>query len=535
MPPLIGVTAMNILETTAFKYHLGERLLFEVPPLRITSASRIGLIGLNGSGKTTLLELLAAAKPLPADAIITCRTTLTLLPQLKSSLAKSGGETTQAYILQALKQRSGLLLADEPTNNLDLEHLAWLEKELRRYNGALVLVSHDREFLDALCTEIWSLENGKLVIYQGNYSSYVHQKAIAEKTHDQAYARYTAQKTHLEKAFAAKQRQAQKATKMPDISPSEARITGAKPYFAKKQKKLQQTGQALLTRLEQLDKVDKRQILPPVKLELAASKLWQGQVLLRAQNLSCTVGKKLLWQPANFSVKNGTKLALIGPNGCGKTTLLKQILQASQAHSPALQLAGGAKIGYYSQAIDILDAAADILSNLRSSSSQSETLLRTVLIRLRFRREDFLKPVRILSGGEKAKVALAKLFVSDCNVLMLDEPTNHLDLDTVNALEELLCSYPGTLLFVSHDRRMLQTVAQELLIFKGKELSLFPGTYKEYLASQATATMTTAAEELLLIENKLVEAISRLSISPSPELEKQFQDLLVAKRQLLKE
>lgn len=198
-------------------------------------------------------------------------------------------------------------------------------------------------------------------------------------------------------------------------------------------------------------------------------------------------------------------------------------------------MAGGAKIGYYSQAIDILDAAADILSNLRSSSSQSETLLRTVLIRLRFRREDFLKPVRILSGGEKAKVALAKLFVSDCNVLMLDEPTNHLDLDTVNALEELLCSYPGTLLFVSHDRRMLQTVAQELLIFKGKELSLFPGTYKEYLASQATATMTTAAEELLLIENKLVEAISRLSISPSPELEKQFQDLLVAKRQLLKE
>ena len=247
---------MYILETNSFKYYLGERLLFKLPALKLHTKSRIGLIGLNGSGKTTLLELLAGIRPIPAAAKIICKTTMTILPQLKERLSKSGGETTQAYILQALKQQSGLLLADEPTNNLDMDHLLWLEKELRHNSGALILVSHDRDFLDALCNEIWALEDKQLQIYQGNYSNYQQQKIISEKTHDQAYRKYIMQKTHLETAFSAKQQQAQKAVKTTKISLSEARITGAKPYFAKKQKKLQQTGQSLLTRLDKLKQIE---------------------------------------------------------------------------------------------------------------------------------------------------------------------------------------------------------------------------------------------------------------------------------------
>lgn len=163
------------------------------------------------------------------------------------------------------------------------------------------------------------------------------------------------QKTHLETAFSAKQQQAQKAVKTTKISLSEARITGAKPYFAKKQKKLQQTGQSLLTRLDKLKQIEKRQSLPIIKMNLLSSKLWQGQILVRAHNWSYIIDKKPLWQTASFSVKSGDKLAIIGPNGCGKTTLLKQFLKTHNKHLPNVQIAGGAKIGYFSQDIDILD------------------------------------------------------------------------------------------------------------------------------------------------------------------------------------
>ena len=226
---------MYILETNSFKYYLGERLLFKLPALKLHTKSRIGLIGLNGSGKTTLLELLAGIRPIPAAAKIICKTTMTILPQLKERLSKSGGETTQAYILQALKQQSGLLLADEPTNNLDMDHLLWLEKELRHYSGALILVSHDRDFLDALCNEIWALDDKQLQIYQGNYSNYQQQKIISEKLMIKLIVNILC-KNSFRNSFFCQTAASAKAVKTTKISLSEARITGAKPYFAKNRK-----------------------------------------------------------------------------------------------------------------------------------------------------------------------------------------------------------------------------------------------------------------------------------------------------------
>lgn len=243
--------------------------------------------------------------------------------------------------------------------------------------------------------------------------------------------------------------------------------------------------------------------------------------------------QKTLWQAASFSIKCGIKLAIIGPNGCGKTTLLKEFLKAHGNPSANMQIAGGAKIGYYSQNIDILDPAKNLLGNLQETSPQSETLLRSILIRLRFQREDFFKPIHILSGGEKAKAALAKIFVSDCNVLMLDEPTNHLDLDAVTALEELLCSYTGTLIFVTHDRRLLKTTATNLLVFEKNRLNFFTGTYTDYLKTQIIPAHTETAADILVIENKLAEVISRLSINPTKELEAEFETLLTQKRLIL--
>jgi pleuromutilin/lincosamide/streptogramin A transport system ATP-binding/permease protein len=268
-------------------------------------------------------------------------------------------------------------------------------------------------------------------------------------------------------------------------------------------------------------------------MNLLSSKLWQGQILVRAHNWSYIIDKKPLWQTASFSVKSGDKLAIIGPNGCGKTTLLKQFLKAHNKHLPNVQIAGGAKIGYFSQDIDILDPDKNLLRNLQSTSSQSEALLRTVLIRLRFKREDFFKPIQLLSGGEKVKAALAKILVSDCNVLMLDEPTNHLDLDAVTALEELLCNYPGTLIFTTHDRRLLKAIAKNLLVFDGTKLNFFPGPYDDYSNKQISTEYIEATADILLIENKLAEIISHLSLNPTEKLEAEFQSLLAKKRLLL--
>ena len=213
-----------------------------------------------------------------------------------------------------------------------------------------------------------------------------------------------------------------------------------------------------------------------------------------------------------------------------------------------MQIACGAKIGYFSQDIDILDPDKNLLRNLQSTSSQSEALLRTVLIRLRFKREDFFKPIQLLSGGEKVKAALAKILVSDCNVLMLDEPTNHLDIkyqldllaivkelkiNAVTALEELLCNYPGTLIFTTHDRRLLKAIAKNLLVFDGTKLNFFPGPYDDYSNKQISTEYIEATADILLIENKLAEIISHLSLNPTEKLEAEFQSLLAKKRLLL--
>lgn len=534
MLPCLGGFIMTILKISAFNYYIGQRLLLSLPELVITKKARIGLIGLNGSGKTTLLELLAQVKELPSDVLLTTSTTTAFLPQLKYNSTKSGGETTQEYILAALRKSPGLLFLDEPTNNLDFNHLQWLKSELTNFNGAILVVSHDRDLLDTVCSEIWSIENSKLKIYPGNYENYKRQKDIENTTADQAFLQYQAKKAHLEKAFLAKQQQAKKATDTTNISPSEARITGAKPYFAKKQKKLHKTGQALLTRLEQLEEVKKRPILTDIKLDLQDTKLWDGQILVRSQDYSYTYEHKELWSKSNFSVHRGEKVAIIGPNGCGKTTLLKEILKSKANYNPSLQVAKNSVLGYYSQNLDLLDDEKSILANLRSTSSQTETLLRTVLARLRFHSDDFLKPVKVLSGGERAKVALAKIFVSDANVLVLDEPTNHLDIDTVEALEELLQGYPGTIIFVSHDARLLTAVATKLLVFAEGVIQPFNGNYEEYSSRQQQKSESSAMQELLLIENKLAEIIGKLSIKPTEELDIEFKRLLAHKKALQK-
>ncbi|MEK4967357.1 ABC-F type ribosomal protection protein [Cytobacillus sp. FSL R7-0696] len=517
---------MLLLEATDLKITIGDRLLATAERLTVQQNDRIGLVGRNGTGKTTILDTLVG-KTAAEEGQIIRNGTMELLPQLKhDDQYKSGGETTQQYIKDALAKNPEILLADEPTTHLDTSHIEWLEKILKHWQGALILVSHDRTFLDRVCTKIWEIDEEKVKIYSGNYSQYKRQKELALAEKQQAYEQYEQKKAQLENALTLKAKKAERATKKPkNLSSSEARITGSKPYFAKKQKKLQQTAKSIETRLEKLEKVEKIKDLPSLQMTLPNEKNTKNRMIIRAENLKGKIADHVLFEPASFQIRGGEKWAIIGPNGSGKTTLIKKILQREELTvSPSL------KIGYFSQNLDILQKDKTIIENVKETSIQEETVIRTILARLRFFREDVYKKVSLLSGGERVKVALAKILVSEVNTLVLDEPTNFLDIEAVEALEELLMQYKGTILFVSHDRRLTNKVANRLLIIKNKQIEVFRGNHEAYESYEPEVKRNNHEEERLLIETKITEVLSRLSIEPTEELEKEFQQLLQQKK-----
>lgn len=520
---------MTLLEAVNLKLYIKDRLLLDASQLQIHKNDRIGLVGKNGSGKTTLLQVLAGKK-IPDEGTVTAKAKCELLPQLKrTDTTKSGGEVTQQYITEAISKDPGILLADEPTTNLDAAHIEWLEKKLMHWPGAFVIVSHDRAFLDALCTTIWEIHEGKIKQYKGNYSDYAEQKKLEREQHAAAYETYEKKKKQLEEALILKEQKAERATKKPkNVSPSEARITGAKPYFAKKQKKLQKTAKAIETRLEKLEQVEKPKEDAPIKMNLPEHDKFVGRIVLRAENVRGVVGGRILWKPVSFHVRGGDKLAIIGPNGSGKTTLVKKIIEQDEA----ISISPSMKIGYFSQNLNILKTDQTILENVTATSRQNETFIRTVLARLHFYREDVHKRVEVLSGGERVKAALAKLFVSDINTLVLDEPTNFLDIEAVEALESLLEEYEGTIIFVSHDRRFIEKIATRILAIDQGQIRLFEGTYQEFTHDKPKKSRESIEDQRLILETKITEVLSRLSIEPSEALESEFQRLLAEKRQL---
>lgn len=521
---------MTVMELNQLKKSIGSRELLHIAHLQVQDGQRIGLVGKNGEGKTTLLRVLNGEE-MPDEGTVSVQGTSALLPQLKrTDTVKSGGEITAEYITEAIEAQPKLLLADEPTTNLDTSHVEWVEKELKRFNGALIVVSHDRQLLDAVCDTIWELESGNITVYTGNYSQYIEQKQ-RERQHQQTeYEKYKYKERQLTNALEQKKQKAVKATKAPKkVSPSEARITGAKPYFAKKQKKLNQGAKAIQTRLEKLEEVEKPKDHAPVKMDLPNERAFKDKIILRVEGLEGKIGDKRLWKPATFFVKGGDKIGIIGPNGSGKTTLLKRILEADEAgvyRSPAM------KIGYFAQNLSVLNPEKTILKNVSQDSHQSETLIRTVLARLHFYQEDVHKPVSVLSGGERVKVSLAKLFVSDSNTLVLDEPTNYLDVYALEALEDLLREYEGTVLFVSHDRRFVSAIATRILSLEEGELTLFDGDYEAFQTRDQKKERDTTEDRLLMVETAIADVLSRLSLNPTEELDKEFQRLLKEKQAL---
>lgn len=506
---------MAWLELNQIKHSVRERTLFEIDHLTIEPGDRIGLVGKNGSGKTTLLNIIKGTM-LPDAGTVSRKKSISLLPQLKEAIgSKSGGEVTASTIVSVLNEKSGILLADEPTTHLDVEHIEWLEKAMLAYQGVSVIVSHDRDFLDATCNRIWELNHERITKYGGNYSRY-EREMQKERRHQQVS--YDTYKKKEKQLLEAAEKKKHKADRITDESNH--------PYFQKKAQKLYKSAKSMDKRIDQLEKADKPEEPETIKMSVTNSRDFINKYMIRAMDFSIRFSQKVLWEPTTFFIRGGEKVAIFGPNGSGKTTLIQCILKDAEG----LQIAPAMKVGYFAQNLNVLEEDKTILENVQKGSHHTETLIRVVLAQLLFKQEDVYKPVRILSGGERVKVVLAKLIVGDYNTLILDEPTNFLDTQAIAALESLLLKYEGSVLFVTHDRRFMSKIADKLLVIEDKQLHSFTGSYEEYKASKNKSQLTLKEEDLMRLENEIATVLGKLSIEPSQDLEKQFDQLIAKKK-----
>ncbi|TVP92676.1 ATP-binding cassette domain-containing protein, partial [Alkalibacterium sp.] len=315
---------MPLISLNNVKKSYADRLLFDIERLQIEERERIGLFGTNGSGKTTLFRLIKGLEE-PDEGVIERQTSVELLPQLKDAIGtKSGGEVTADYIVHALNKQPKLLLADEPTTHLDMRHIDWVEKSFKQFNGAFIVVSHDREFLDQVCTTIWELDNQTINVYSGNYSAYKAEKEKEYQHQQTEYEKYTSKLSQLTQAKEQKTRQAVNATKRKaKVGDSEYNLKGSAPYFQKKSKKLHQVQKAMDTRIDKLEKVDKPKQQEAITIELPDMEKLKSRFIIRAKDSSGGFPGKQLWKKSTFSLKGGEKVALLGANGSGKTTLIQ--------------------------------------------------------------------------------------------------------------------------------------------------------------------------------------------------------------------
>ncbi|HYF75285.1 MAG TPA: ABC-F type ribosomal protection protein [Candidatus Nitrosocosmicus sp.] len=518
-----------MLEIRNIKKYYGDRLILDIQDFKAYDGERIGIVGANGAGKTTFLDIVSGRNT-PDEGTVRRYGELSYITQLEleadsevdgrmakefgldySSLdTASGGEKTRFKIASGLSGSSNILLADEPTSNLDIQGIELLETKLSSYNGLLILVSHDRELLDKLCNKIIEVEGGRLKQYNGSYSQYRQQKEQEIERAQFEYEQYMTDKRALEEAISEKKGKASSMKKTPSrMGNSEARLH--KMGNQKAKESLNRAIKAMETRISKLEVKEKPKELQRARIDISEGDKPVSRVLISGRDITKGFGSKQLFRNAEFEVLNGSKTALVGGNGTGKSTLLKLIMGGSDE----IKLANGVKSGYFSQGTEILEDELSILENVMKDSVRPEHVARTMLARLLFLRDDVYKKARQLSGGERVRTCFAKIFCSDANVIILDEPTNYLDIYSMEAVENALKLYEGTLFFVSHDRKLISSVADRIIMIEDCKLNTFEGTYAEYAEFNKRAMTNDVLDkqkQRLILETKLSEILSRLSM-----------------------
>lgn len=368
----------------------------------------------------------------------------------------SGGQKTRVHLGKLLLTQPDLLLLDEPTNHLDIDSLVWLEDFLRSYPKAVLIISHDRYFMDRIVTKVIEIENKKSTIYEGNYSYYAEQKEINRQIQLKQYINQQKEIKHQEEVI----RTLRSFNREKSIKRAESREKA----------------------LEKMERVERPESLPDKMRLTLTPRITSGNDVLHAENLSKSFPDKTLFSGVNFDVRRSEKVAIIGPNGVGKSTLFKMLLGKVKYDSGEIKLGTNVNIGYYDQEQQTLDETKTIFQEISDTyPNMTNGEIRNVLAAFVFTGDDIFKTIGSLSGGEKGRISLAKIMLSEANLLMLDEPTNHLDMFSKEILENAINSYEGTVIYISHDRYFINRTAERILDLNHYGVTEYLGNYDYYL------------------------------------------------------
>ena len=446
------------------KSYVGQSVLKEVS-FHLEEKEKAAIVGINGSGKTTLLRCILGIEEADEGGIAFSKDKkMAYLAQQHADMEQedeeyeslSGGQKTKKRLEEILMEKPDLLILDEPTNHLDIGSIQWLEKVLKRYDGAVLLVSHDRYFLDKIVTKVIDLERGKARMYQGNYTEYVEKKKMIREAERKAYENQQAEIKH-----------------------QEAVIEKLKQFNREKSIKRAESREKLLSKVERLEQPEDLQ--NEMRL-LFMPREASGNDVLIAKDLGKSFDGKRLFSHGTFSIQRGEHVAVIGDNGTGKTTLLKILNGLIQADEGEFRLGSKVKIAYYDQEHAVLHMEKTLFDEIQDTyPDMNNTKVRNVLAAFLFTGDDVYKRVGDLSGGERGRVSLAKLMLSDANFLILDEPTNHLDIQGKEVLEEAIRNYEGTVLYVSHDRYFINRTATRIMELFSNRFDNYIGNYDYYL------------------------------------------------------
>ena len=380
----------------------------------------------------------------------------------------SGGQKTRVALGKLLLSKPDIILLDEPTNHLDMESIRWLENYLLGYNGSVIIVAHDRYFLDRIVTKIIEIENTHVTVFSGNYTAYADKKKILRNMQLKEYLNQQREIKHQQEV-----------------------ITKLKQFNREKSIKRAESREKMLDKLEVVDKP--AEINDKMNIELNPSVI-SGNDVLSVSHLSKAFDDNTLFTDISFDIKRGERVALIGNNGTGKTTILKIINDILPADSGEIKLGSKVTIGYYDQEHHVLDPDKTLFDELQDAYPDlNNTQIRNTLAAFLFTNDDVFKYIRDLSGGERGRVSLAKLMLSNANFLILDEPTNHLDMVSKEILENALNSYTGTVLYVSHDRYFINTTATRIIELVGQTTVNYIGNYDYYIEKKDALTADALA------------------------------------------